>query len=109
MLTTYLKMLPGWAIKLIPKALFGVMRVCLTDCAEEGKLAGDFFSGKKAMRPLVFSHGLSGSKDMYQGLYKDWACHGYLVVALDHHDRSCIYTKKNGEPVPYLKELFYTK
>jgi len=65
MISTYLKMLPDWAIKMVPTALFGVMRVCQVDCALEGKLHGDFASGKKALRPLVFSHGLSGSKDMY--------------------------------------------
>jgi hypothetical protein len=42
---------------------------------------------------------------MYQGLYKDYASHGYLVVALDHHDGSCIY----AEAVGYKKRDFYDK
>ena len=46
--------------KKIGRALFGVLRICQVDCVFEGKLHGDFSSGKKAIRPLVFSHGLSG-------------------------------------------------
>ena len=83
-------LLPERISKKIGPALFGVLRICQVDCAFEGKLHGDFSSGKKALRPLVFSHGLSARKEHYQGLYKDWASHGYLVVALDHFDNMCI-------------------
>jgi platelet-activating factor acetylhydrolase len=48
---------------------------------------------------MVFSHGLSGNKEAYQGLYRDWASHGYLVIAIDHADGSNAYTKLKDDTV----------
>ena len=49
-----------------------------------GDLAKDFRSGEKSLRPIIFSHGLSGSNRLYIGLMKDLASHGYLVLAVNH-------------------------
>ena len=50
----------------------------------EGELSQRFASGKEAIRPVVFSHGLSGEKENYTAIYLAMASHGYLVVAINH-------------------------
>ena len=88
---------------IIPSCIFGVIMSAKIDCSKDGKLSSDFSKG--SLRPLVFAHGLCSNKEMYQGLYKDFASHGYMVVAMDHLDGSCIYTEKVG----YKKRDFYDK
>jgi len=43
--------------------------------------------------PIVFSHGLTGSRAAYSAQFTELAAHGYMVFALDHHDGSCPYTE----------------
>lgn len=59
---------------------------------ENGPLADEFLSGQKMLQPLVFSHGLTSHKMNYSGLCREMASYGFLVVALNHNDRSCEYT-----------------
>lgn len=51
---------------------------------DDAKLCFRFSSGKEAVRPMIFSHGLSGAKDMYTGIYHAMAANGYLVIAINH-------------------------
>lgn len=86
----------------IPQFLFGPVRLLRIGCATNGKLSKDFTTGNKSLRPLVFSHGLGSHLNHYQALYKDYASHGYMVVAIDHKDGSCVYTEDgNGKKVDY--------
>ena len=62
------------------------------DAMLEGDLATTFRTGEQKLRPIIFSHGLAGSKRLYIGLMKDLASHGYLVLAVDHQDGTCFYT-----------------
>lgn len=49
---------------------------------------------------IIFGHGLSGTASPYMGLYREFASHGYLVIALDFHCGSCSYTEnEKGEPI----------
>ena len=60
------------------------------------------------MRPIVFSHGLSGNKDVYKAVYLAMAAHGHLVVAINHQDRTCFHTydKDKNEMYYELKQLY---
>ena len=81
------------------------------DVMMEGEIAKRFLSGEEAVRPLIFSHGLSSNSKGYTGLAKDLASHGYLVIMLNHQDGTCMYTEtKEGKPMFYQHApVFYTK
>ena len=51
---------------------------------ENGNLCERFSSGKEALRPVIFSHGLSGDKAFYMGVYHAFAANGHLVIAVNH-------------------------
>lgn len=55
-------------------------------------LAPQYRDGTKMLQPLIFSHGLSSHKMNYSGLCREFASHGFLVIALNHNDRSCEFT-----------------
>ena len=57
-----------------------------------GDLAEEFRNGKKLLQPLIFSHGLTTHKMNYSSICREFASHGFLVIALNHNDRSCEYT-----------------
>ena len=50
----------------------------------DGELCERFASGREAIRPIIFSHGLSGEKEFYTAIYLAMAAHGYVVVAINH-------------------------
>lgn len=58
----------------------------------DGPLAEEFKNGKKWLQPLLFSHGLTSHKMNYSGLCREYASYGFLVIALNHNDRSCEFT-----------------
>ena len=58
----------------------------------DAPLNSDFHDGTKMLQPLIFSHGLTGHKMNYSGLCREFASYGFLVIALNHNDRSCEYT-----------------
>lgn len=60
--------------------------------SRDGPLAAEFLSGKKKLQPLIFSHGLSSHKMNYSGICREIASYGFLVIALNHNDRSCEFT-----------------
>ena len=47
-------------------------------------VAKKFRDGSEKLRPVLFSHGLSGDKTFYTGVYSALASHGYLVVCFNH-------------------------
>lgn len=58
-------------------------------------------SGKKLI-PIVFSHGLGMTSSFYTALFKDYASYGYIVIALNHQDESCVVTyNSNDKPIFY--------
>lgn len=55
------------------------------------------------MVPIVYSHGSSSNRTMHSGTCKDFASHGYIVFAIDHHDGTCsYYQKQDGTKVHYI-------
>ena len=80
------------------------------DVMLEGEIAIRFRNGEAQIRPIVFSHGLSGSNRLYVGLARDLASHGYLVIMLNHQDGTCTYTEtKEGKGLFYEAQKFYLK
>jgi len=66
------------------------------------ELSSRFKTGKEAIRPIVFSHGLSADKNFYTAVCLALAAHGHLVISFNHQDRSCFHTyDKEG------KDMFY--
>ena len=64
---------------------------------QDGEIADDFKLGKKLI-PIIFSHGLTCNRTSLSGLCRDFASHGYIVLALDHHDGTAYFSRKaNGE------------
>jgi len=65
---------------------------------QDGKLAEVYDTGQKKIIPLIFCHGLAGSRTTYSGSCRDLASHGYCVFTLSHFDGTANYSKKkNGE------------
>lgn len=46
----------------------------------------------KKIVPIFFSHGLTATVHVYTRLLRDLAMHGYMVIALNHLDGSCMFT-----------------
>ena len=72
-----------------------------------GELCERFASGKEAIRPIIFSHGLSACANYYTAVHHSMAAHGHVVIAVNHQDESCFYTEdKNRKPILFVhKEL----
>ena len=64
--------------------------------AQNAPLSGDFAHGRKQLVPLVFSHGESFDRMAYSAILSELASYGFLVIALNHNDGSCMFTV--GEP-----------
>ena len=95
-------------VEWIPDFAIKSLTLVKIPATKNAPLATRFSSGQEAIRPLIFSHGLSADKSFYTAVYHAMAAHGYLVIAVNHQDESCFYTEdKNGKPIPYvLKELY---
>ena len=50
--------------------------------------------GDHALHLMIFSHGLTASGSFYMSYMREVASHGYLVIALEHLDKSNNYTQK---------------
>jgi hypothetical protein len=62
-----------------------------------GKLSSIYAEGKEPISPLIFGHGLYGFNNFYQVLHYIMAAHGYLVIAVNFQDGSCLYNEdENG-------------
>lgn len=86
----------------IPAFMLRPQQMMKKDAIIEGALAKDFVSGERQLRPVIFSHGLFANNISYTGLQRDLASHGYLVIAINHADGTCIYTQNSqGQAVPH--------
>jgi hypothetical protein len=91
----------SWFTKLpLPSFSASQWRNVMIDVVPDGPLAEDFTQGKKKLIPIIISHGLTASRFFFSVMARELASNGYLVIVVDHHDGSCIYTeKKDGKPV----------
>lgn len=63
----------------------------------DGEVCDRFSGGEEAIRPVVFSHGLGGYKDVYSSIYHSMAANGHLVIAINHQDESCFFDTKDKD------------
>lgn len=70
--------------------------------AMKAPLADDFAQGKKKLQPLVFSHAEAADRMVYSTMLRELASHGFLVVALNHNDQTCMHTL--GRPKDQMEE-----
>ena len=77
---------------------------------KDGRISDRFLTGDEPIRPVIFSHGLSGNYALYTGIARDYASHGYLFIMPHHQDGSCTYTEtKKGRPMYYKSYPLYDK
>ncbi len=50
---------------------------------------------------LVWSHGATGTKDMYQPLVRHWASHGYVCLQADHSDSRALTGRSGAGPATF--------
>jgi predicted dienelactone hydrolase len=94
----------------IPDFLLRPQLVIKIDAIKNANLAKDFSSGRKKLRPVLFSHGLFANNKMYTGLCIDLASHGFIVFAPNHSDGSCMHTQNSeGKSVPHGNFNYYLK
>ena len=73
-------------------------------------MSDDFTKKGKKIRPIIFSHGLTALNAFYSGLLIDLASQGYLVIAPNHQDGSCLYTSTTEREMIELElKPFYDK
>ena len=69
---------------------------------KDSQISSKFIEGATKLRPIIFSHGLSGDKNFYTSVCLALAAHGYLVIAINHQDKSCFHTyDKDGNDLYY--------
>ena len=99
---------PMYQIPYIPDFLLRTYTRIVVPMISKGPLCKRFASGQEALRPVIFSHGLSGDKAHYTAVYHALAAHGHFVIAFNHQDESCFHTyDKDGKEILYLKKPFY--
>lgn len=91
----------------LPAWVFKHMKSVKMFTCQDGKLARDFENviednwtllandsqgTDKKMIPIIFLHGLAGSRTSQSGSCRDLASHGYIVFSLDHHDGTAYYS-----------------
>ena len=75
---------PMFEIPYIPDFLLRTYTRIKVPMFKDRNLCERFASGKEALRPVIFSHGLSGDKANYMGVYHAMAANGHLVIAVNH-------------------------
>mmetsp|Transcript_38066 Transcript_38066/g.49978 ORF Transcript_38066/g.49978 Transcript_38066/m.49978 type:complete len:84 (-) Transcript_38066:843-1094(-) len=68
------------------------MTFVMVPVAENAPIASVFAHGKSKLVPVVFSHGESYDRMSYCAILGELASQGFLVIALNHNDGSCMYT-----------------
>ncbi|GIV09725.1 MAG: hypothetical protein KatS3mg019_1816 [Fimbriimonadales bacterium] len=81
---------PDWAYKPFdgPYAVRAVPTIILHD-AKRGKdlqLRMTYPDGKGSFPIIIWSHGATATKDLYQPLIRYWASHGYVCIQPNHSD-----------------------
>jgi len=74
---------------------------CKLDTVQDGLLAKEFSSGEKKLIPIIFCHGLAGSRTTYSGILRDLASHGYIIFTLSHFDGTANMSKKKDGTTIY--------
>ena len=75
---------------------------------KDAQLCKRFLEGREEIRPVIFSHGLSGDKNFYTSVCLALAAHGYLVISFNHQDRSCLHTyDKDGKEIFFESKPLY--
>ena len=77
---------------LSPIVLFKHLLAVKMDVVVGGQLAEEFRKGGKKLIPIVFSHGVRSNGSVYSMMLKEWASYGYLVLAINHLDDTCLHT-----------------
>lgn len=69
-----------------------------SSASSSSTLQGEHESSKSKWPFIIFSHGLGGSRTAYSHYCSQLASEGNVVLALEHHDGTCVYTtvRKNG-------------
>jgi len=96
--------------KHLPPWFYQYLKKIKMNTVQNGTLAADFWKGSdspitesllkhsaesypKKLIPIVFLHGLAGSRTTQSGSCRDLASHGYIVFSIDHHDGTAYYSK----------------
>ena len=58
----------------------------------DAPLATDFVQGKNKLQPVLWSHAEATDRMIYSGILRELASYGFLVIALNHNDHTCMYT-----------------
>ena len=75
----------------------------------DARLSSVFASGKEPIRPLIWAHGLYCYNTFYKGLHLIMASHGFLVIAINFQDGSCLLTEdEDNKQILPQKHDFYT-
>ena len=54
----------------------------------------DNVQNTRELIPIIFLHGLAGSRTSQSGSCRDLASHGHIVFSIDHFDGSAYYSQK---------------
>jgi predicted dienelactone hydrolase len=99
---------PMFNIPWLPRFILRSYTSIKIPATRNGDIAAKFAGGKTKLRPIIFSHGLSGDKTFYTGVYHALAAQGYMVLAVNHQDESCFFTEdKYGNEIGYVLKPFY--
>ena len=71
-------------IPYIPAFILRAFTKVIIPAYNDVELCERFSSGREAIRPMIFSHGLIAEKSWYTALYHAMAASGYLVIAINH-------------------------
>ena len=58
----------------------------------DAPLATDFAQGKKKLQPVLWSHAEAADRMIYSGMLRELASYGFLVIAINHNDQTCMHT-----------------
>ena len=93
---------PMFGIPYFPDFILRPYTLVEIPVSEDGDICTRFAHGKNQIRPLIFSHGLGAHSSFYTATYHALAAHGYLVIAINHQDESCLFTEdKDGRNIPF--------
>lgn len=83
-----------------PLDVYAVDMLVLDDAAraKELQLRVTYPSGAGPFPVIVWSHGASGTKDMYQPLVRHWASHGYVCIQANHSDSRAFGRRVSNSP-----------
>ena len=69
------------------------------------EIATDFKSGSRKLIPLIHSHGIGMSCEMYQTMAQEMASSGYVVFLIDHKDGTCSFTETENSSLKTFQDI----